>query len=192
MNFSEAIAEVVRLTKRPDRDAEIQSNLNKAITFFTLKGKLKRDLVELSIPIDANLLGQTVDLTTYAPRLREFKYIRPRSQRYYLKPIDPDQIFTAKGSIQPNRYFLAGTTSLTITLSVFDSFLEVGYYKYPAILTPITGFDAHWMLDMIPWAITEWAASQTFQSIGDDQSAKYYQASAMALYLTMRRDLTDE
>ena len=190
MIFSEAVAAVTGLVKRPDKAIEIASNINKAISFFVLKGEFAKDLVEQSMPIDSNSLGQTIDLSTVVPavaRLRKFKYIRPRGQRYYLIEIDPSQVFTPAGIIQPNRYFLAGS-NLTFTLSVAESFLEIGYYQYPSILTSVTGSDAHWLLDMIPWAVIEWAAAQTFQSIGDETSARYYQASAMAMYQTMKND----
>lgn len=191
MIFSEAVTEVVAITKRPDKDAEIRSNLNKAISFFVLKDTFPQDLVEVSLPIDPILLGQTIDISMSTPpltRIRKFKYIRPRSQRYCLEQIEPEQLFTPKGYLQPNRYYLAGS-NLTFTLSMPDTFLEVGYFVYPPVLTTVTGSDIHWLLDMIPWAVIEWAASQTFQSIGDDASARYYQASAMALYTTMRNDL---
>lgn len=190
MIFSEAVAEVTSIVKRPDKATEIASNINKAISFFVLKGEFAKDLAEQSMPIDSTLLGQTIDLSTVTPaivRFRKFKYIRPRSQRYYITEIESNQVFTPSGIIQPNRYFIAGS-NLTFTLSVPDSFLEVGYFQYPSILTPVTGSDTHWLLDMIPWAVIEWAASQVFQSIGDETSARYYQASAMGMYQTMKMD----
>lgn len=192
MIFSDAINEVVAITKRPDKTVEIQSNINKAISFFTLKDAFALDLKEASIPIDNTLMGQTIDLSALVPpleRFRKFKYIRPRGQLFCLSEISPEDIFTPKGIVQPNKYYLAGQ-NLTITLSAPESFLEVGYYVYPPILTSTTGSDTHWLLDMIPWAVIEWAASQTLQSIGDDASARYYQASAMALYTTMKNDST--
>jgi hypothetical protein len=192
MIFSEAVAEVVAITKRPDKEVEIKSNLNKAITFFVLKDTFQNDLVETSLPIDPLLLGQTIDISMSTPpllRIRKFDYIRPRGQRYCLEEIKPEQLFTPKGYIQPNRYYLAGN-NLTFTLSVPDSFLEVGYFVYPPVLTTVTGSDRHWLLDNIPWAVIEWAASQTFQSIGDDASARYYQASAMVLFNTMKNDIS--
>jgi hypothetical protein len=190
MIFSEAIAAVTGMVKRPDKGVEIASNINKAISFFVLKGEFAKDLVEQSLPIDPISLGQTIDLSTVVPtitRLRRFKYIRPRNQRYYLTEIEPNQVFTPVGIIQPNRYFLAGS-NLTFTLSVAEAFLEIGYLQYPPILTSVSGSDTHWLLDMIPWAVIEWAASQVFQSIGDETSARYYQASAMAMYQTMKND----
>lgn len=190
MNMTEAIAAVVGITKRPDKNVEIISSLNKAIAFFTLKANFSKDLVELSLPISSTLLGQTLDLSDIAlgfTRFRKMSYLRPRGQRYFLKDIEPSQILTPKGNVQPNRYYIAGN-NLTFTLSTYDSFLECGYFQYAPLLTTVTGNNTHWMLDLMPWAITERAASQILKSIGDDLSARFYENSSMEFFLAARRD----
>lgn len=86
MNMTEAIAEVVSITKRPDKVEEITSNLNKALAFFTLKANFTKDFVELSLPINPTDLGQTLDLSDIAlgfVRFRKMSFLRPRGQRYF-------------------------------------------------------------------------------------------------------------
>jgi hypothetical protein len=194
VDITEAVDEVVTITKRADKRAEILSNVNKAMAFFTFKADFSRDLVEETIAIDPEDLGQTLDLTDFGSivRFRKMKFVRPTLQRYYLLPIDPSDVLTPGGSVQKNRYFIAGT-SLTFTLSTADTSLEIGYYQYaPTLVEGSTPAETHWMLDLMPWAITERAAAQTFRSIGDDASAAFYERSSMEFFLAARRDFADQ
>jgi len=192
MNFLEAQNEVISHTKRPDKLVDIKSQLNRAIAFFTLKADFSRDLVETSIPADPALYGDTIDLTTLAVpfvRFRKFKYIKPTNVRYYLNTIDPTQLLTPQGRVQPNRYYVAGN-SLTYTLSALTSVLECGYYQYAPLL--VNNTDEHWMLDLMPWAVIEKAASRIFFNIGDETSAKSFEDSSMDFFLVGRRDFVDQ
>jgi hypothetical protein len=187
MTYDEVLTEITAITKRPDKSAEMGSNINKAISFFTLKANFYKDLVESSIAINPNTYGETLSIATALPRLRKIKYIRPRLQRYFLKPSDPIHFLSPTGILQPDRFYVAGD-NLTFTLSKLDTFLEVGYYSYPASI--ISG-QTHWMLDIIPWAIIERASSQIFKSIGDDISARFYESSSMEMFLAARKDFED-
>ena len=189
MNFTEAIAEVTSITKRPDKAAEIRQNLNKAISFYTLKTEWMEDLVEASLAITATSYGETIALSSLT-RFRKFKYVKPRGKRYYLTSIDPTQLLTPTGSLQPNRFYVAGS-NLTFTLSELNTHLEIGYFCYAPTLTESAGSNSHWMLTKMPWAIIERAASQIFKSIGDDSSARFYEDSADEFFRTARRDFAD-
>jgi hypothetical protein len=192
MNITEAVAEVVSITKRADKATEILSNINKAIAFWTLKANFRKDYAETTLTLDPDTYGQTLDLSDLAistpdiVRFRKIAWLRPTSRRYYLKEIDPGQILTPGGQVQTNRFYMAGS-NLTVTLSNLDATLEMGYFSYAQMLD-LTTNTSHWMLDMIPWAVTERAASQTFKSIGDDASATFYAASSMEFFLAARRD----
>jgi hypothetical protein len=150
-----------------------------------LTGDFTRDLVEDTLNLDPDVYGQTLDLSGLT-RFRKIKWLRPTSRRYYLKPIDPGQILTPGGTVQTNRFYVAGT-DLTITLSALDATLEIGYMQHAPLLTDVAA-QTHWMLEMIPWAIIERAATQTFKSIGDDTSARFYEASSMELFVAARND----
>ena len=194
MLMTAAVNEIIAITKRPDKRFEIISNVNKALSYFTLKADFSRDMAELSVPIATDSYGESISLANVDlgfTRFRKIKYIRPRGQRYYLQQIDPTDLLTPGGSVQTNRFYIAGQ-NLTYTLSSFDSFLEVGYYQYAPILSETTGEDTHWMLDMIPWAVMERAAAQIFKSIGDDVSAKFYEQSSLELFITARKDFADQ
>ena len=186
MNFTDAINEVVSITSRPDKRIEAGRQINRALSFFTLKAEFSKDLIETSLAIDSTLYGQTVDISSFT-RFRKFKYIRPTSRKYYLTDEDPKQIFGPNGRIQLNKYFVAGS-SLTITQSNLDSSLQVGYLTYAPILTEVSPNDVYWMLTMIPYAVIEKAAAKIFQQIGDETSQKTYDASADVLFIAARND----
>ena len=191
MTLLETIEAVISITKRADKRTEILSNINKAIAFYTLKADFSRDLSELTIPIDSTVYGQTIDLTTLASpptRFRKVKWLKPTGRRYYFKLIDPGVILTPQGQVQTDRFYTHGQ-NITITQSNYDSTIEMGYLSYADVLqegqSPV---DTHWMLDLMPWAIIERAASQTFKSIGDDVSSKFYEQSSMEFFVTARND----
>lgn len=189
MTLTEAIEEVISITKRGDKRAEITSNINKAIAFWTLKANFARDLVETTLDMDANAYSQSIDLSTELTRFRKFKYIRPTTRRYFFKVIDPTQMLGPNGAVQTDRYYIAGQT-LVITQSQLDATAEIGYYQYAPLLAE-GGTEDHWMFDMMPWAVTERAASQIFKAIGDETSSSHYQATSLEFFLTARRDFAD-
>ena len=193
MTLTEAIDEVISITKRADKRAEITSNINKAILYFTLKSNFAKDLVETSIPFDADEYAQNIDLTGLAvplTRFRKWKYLRPTSRSYFLSYRDPLHVVGPNGNVQTDVFYMSGDT-LIAALSQLDATCEVGYYTYPPILSE-AGVTAHWMLTMVPWMVTERAASMTFKSIGDDNSARFYEASSNELFFTARNDFEDQ
>lgn len=192
MNITEAVAEVISITKRADKAAEILSNINKALAYFTLKANFRKDYSETTLTLDPDSYGQVLDLSDVAisapdiVRFRKIAWLRPTSRRYYLKEIDPGQILTPGGTVQTDRFYVAGDL-LTITLSQLDDTLEMGYFSYSAALD-LSVVTTHWMLERMPWAITERAASQIFKSIGDDNSSKFYEATSEDFFKVARRD----
>jgi len=185
MNFAEVSTKVQGIVARPDKVTEIEMAINTAISYCTLKGSFRNDLVEASISIDATLYGDTISLASLT-RFRRFTYVKPTAVRYYMQPIGEDKIFTPKNQMQPNVYYIAGT-SLTYTLSALATALEVGYLTYPAVLS---GTNTHWMLDIMPYAIIDLAAAYIFSSIGDDASARTHEGRGMEFFTTVRKDLS--
>lgn len=190
MNTTEAIAEVRSSTKRPDKDTEALSAINQAISTCTMRDNWARDLVEDSITIDGTEYAQVIDISTLTTRFRKWKYLRPTSQRQFLVRADPTQIYSPSGSIQRNRYVQAGD-NLTIVLANLDDSLEVGYYQYAPVLTESEGNNEHWMLDLMPYVIINFAKAAIFESIGDDASAKKFNDRYEEQFLIGRRDHVD-
>ena len=194
MDINQAVTEVLTITARPDRAAEILSALNAAISFYSTKATFSQDLVETSIPISPTEYGGTIQFNSVSPtpvvsRFRKFKYVKPFGVKRYLTPIGSDKIFTPKDQVQLDKYYVGGN-NLTYTLSALAPSLEVGYYQYPPVLD-VSAVTTYWMLDLMPWAVIDKAAARIFRSIGDDTSAIAYERSSMELFLTARRDFED-
>jgi len=189
MNFSEVLAHVLRITSRPDKAVDAALAINKAVSYCTFLGNFRADLVESSLAIDPNLYGDTISIAPLT-RFRKFTYVKPTAQRYYLNKVHESKIFTPKNNIQPNSYYVAGT-SMTYVLAELTAILEVGYLTYPTPLDSVTN-TAHWMLDQIPYAIIDLASAYVFTTIGDDASARKYEISGLDLFKALRRDLALE
>ena len=194
MDVTQAISEVLTITARPDRSAEILSAINAAIAFYTTKADFAFDLVETSIPISPTDYGGTVQFNNLSPtplisRFRKFKYVKPYGVKRYLTAIGSDKIFTPSNQVQVDKYYVGGN-NITYTLRELAPSLEVGYYQHPPLLDEATN-KTYWMLDVMPWAIIDKASSRIFRSIGDDTSAIAYDRSSQELFLAARRDFQD-
>lgn len=186
MNLTAAITEVKRITSRPDKTVDAIACVNRAISFFVLKGEFADDIVESTLAVNPTLYGATISLTSLT-RFRRFTYIKPTAVRYYLTKIGADKVFTPAQKLQPNRYYIAGT-NLTYTLSALTTALEIGYLQYPPILTEVVGNDTHWTLDKIPYAVIDYAAGLLYEIIGDKQSATDKMNSGIALFEIYKAD----
>ena len=188
MNFTQVVNEVLTITARPDRLTEIQSAVNGVLAKLILKTNFYKDLVEISVPVDANLYGDTVDLSTHVTRFRKIKYVKPAGVLCYLTPLPADKVFTPGGHVQRDVYYMAGL-AMTYVLKEQTSSLEIGYYQYAPVLSDSS--PDHWFLEMLPWTIIDLAAARIFRSIGDEGSANAYERSGMDLYLTAYKDFED-
>jgi len=191
MNFTEMVTEVQGLVKRPDKAAAIGSAINSALSQYVFRTEFTHDLVETTIPVDANEYSQTIDLTTLDPaliRFRKWKYIKPYGVRGYLLPIDPQNVFVPGGSIQTDRYYMIGS-KLTIITSALASSLSVGYYQHAPVLS---GSNTFWLTDLCPYAVINRAAGEIFNAIGDPKSGSFYLALAEQLYTTLANDCRDQ
>lgn len=185
MNFSEVSNEVLALTARPDKVAAIAVAINRSVHYSCLIGNFSQDLIETSIPVDPALYADTISLSGLT-NFRRFKYVKPTEVRYYLRPMAPEHIFTPSNAIQPNVYYLAGS-SMSYTLSALTTQLEVGYYRYPSVLDAAIN-SSHWLLDACPYGIIDLAAAKIFAEIGDNASAKLYANDGMQMILALRAD----
>lgn len=187
MNFAEALAEVIRITARPDKVVDATRYLNQAISYCVLKGNFPKDRVEGSLAINGTLFGDTVSISALV-RFRRFTYIKPAGVRFYLTRMEADKIFTPKNQMQVNTYYLSGT-NLTYILSTLTTSLEYEYLSYPLVLDDIVN-TTHWLLDMIPEAIINLAAAKVFSRIGDEQAARTHEGIGREIYVALRNDLS--
>lgn len=186
MNFTEAVAEVVSITKRPDKLLDIRREVNKAVNFFCMGADFVKDLEEVEIPITSTEYAQNLDLTneTYFTRFRKFAYIRPTNRKKLLDAVTPNKIF-AKGREQVDCYYVAGTQANFKLCKLADA-LYVGYFRFPPLLTDAA--PTFWMLEVSPYMVIDKAAGAVFRNIGDDASSKRHDDDANVQYLVAKRD----
>lgn len=189
MNFNEVTSEVLNITARPDRMLEIESRVNASLSRCVLKASFAQDLVEATLPTDPTVYGETYDFSADVVRFRKFKYVKPTGFPRYLTPIDSTQLFQPGGTMQRDKYYVAGL-NLTYTLFDLAPSLEVGYYQYAPTLDATVN-TTHWLLDLNPWCIIDLASAAIFRSIGDDTSAQVYEKSGTESFLITRRDCED-
>lgn len=182
MNFTEAVAEVSNIVKRPDKMLDMRREVNAAVNFFSSDANFKRDVLEVLVPLIATQHSQNIPFTLL-PRFRKVQYIKRAGTLEYLTELDARQITTAKCSL--DKYYIAGS-GLKINMSKTASFLDLGYYQYPDLLTDIA--PAHWILDVSPYMVIDRAASAVFKAIGDDSSSKSLSVASSTAYLAFRTD----
>lgn len=186
MNFTEVVAEVLSMTKRPDKLAETRRAVNTCLTKACIGAEFSRDLVEETIAISSSEYVQSVDITTLT-RFRIWEYIRPYGAKKPLCPLDgPLAVFDEEGCEKTDCYYLAGSNTV-IRLSNLYSSLVVGYYQYPPVLTDAS--PDFWLLNIQPYMIINGAAAIIFRDIGDDGSARMKEAEYKLEYDSARIDL---
>jgi len=182
MNFGEVIAEVKLTVKRPDKLNLIRRKVNAAISFFTLDSKFRRDYAEQTVVLDPNEFIQAFALSLL-PRYRRFHYIKLAGTKIFLKVLPDDELFKACNNV--GRYYIAGD-DVTVSLPALTAGLDIGYFRYPVTMTKDE--DTHWMLEMSPYMIIDWACAEVFKDIGDEKSFRDHRASAQQTYLSFRKD----
>jgi len=182
MDFAAAVAEVVAAVKRPDKIIVARRKVNAAISFFCIDSEFKRDYQELSLAIDADSYTQSIPLTSFE-RWRRFHYIKRGGTKCFVKILSNDELF-AKCDMR-DRYYIAGD-NLIVNLAVKTATLDIGWFKYPPLLTDAVG--NFWLLDQAPYMVIDYAAAEIFREIGDEKSSQALRASAATAYLSFRKD----
>lgn len=184
MNFTEVVAEVIGIIKRPDKIADVRREVNASISFCCMDTEFARDLTEISTPVLNTAYVQSLPLTLFA-RFRKFKYLKVPGARNYLTPTGPDKIFE-NCKEATDTYYIAGDNVIIKTRSLQTNLL-VGWYSFPPTLTD--ALPTFWLLDASPYMIIDRAASKVFANIGDDASASKHMNLFTPAWLSARRDL---
>lgn len=185
MNFTQAVAEVVAEIKRPDKINSARREVNAAITFYCLDNHFSRDLAERSLPITPNEYIQAFDLSEFE-RFRHFKYIKRGGTTQHLTPLAGSDIL--KACTQQDKYYIAGET-VNINMARLAATLDIGWYKYPPVLTGAAAANEFWLLAVSPWMVINRAIGMVFKAIGDEKSYQTHLGIARDDYLAARKDL---
>lgn len=183
MNFTQVVAEVVRITARPDKVSDIQREVNAAINFCSIESNFARDLMEDSYAIDPVALAQSLPLSTFT-RWRKFAYIKPPAVKFYLNQRDPMKVFQ-NNKEDRNVYYVVGD-EIKFSLCNPSATLLIGHFTYPPILTNAS--PNYWLLDISPYMIIHKAAASIFAEIGNSTEAQANNAIFATMLLSAQRD----
>lgn len=186
MNFSEIVAAILSILKRPDRIGDVRREVNAALNFFASDLNSTRDVQEVLQAITATEYTQALALTLF-PRFRKFQYIRRAGTKEYLTIIEAKKLLT-RDCETADKYYIAGN-SLKISMTKLASNLDIGYYQYPPVLTDSLVNNSHWLLDAAWPVIYDRALGKMLGSIGDSTAASRHEGFAVAGWLAKRADL---
>ncbi len=184
MLYTEVLAEILAITKRPDKVNAIRLKINSAISFYSLDNEFAQDFREEIVAIDPLEYTQAIALSTLT-RPRKIKYIKRTGTNRHLTKLSDGELF--KDCAHVDKWYIVGT-DINIYTSVLCAGMDVGYYQYPPILTGTGLLNSYWLLDVAPWMIIDRVCSEIFRDIGEDKSSASHRQSAAEHYIAARKD----
>ena len=184
MNFTQVVAELNSLIKRPDRLSDIRREVNAAINFFANDINATRDVVEVAHAINATEYSQAILLSAFT-RFRKFQFIKRAGTLEFLKPLDSRKMLS-KDCDRADRFYIAGS-SVNISMTKLATHLDIGYYHYAPVLTD--AFPHYWLLAEAWPVVFDRAAAKIFAAIGDAEESSRHERYAVAGWLAKRADL---
>lgn len=186
MNFQEVTALAVDITGRPDKVVQIRAAVNATISRLIMKNNFVNDVIDTTVNIDSTVYTGEVSLTQFT-RFKSVKYVRPNTIKKCLDPVSMEKVFS-NNAVRKDVFYVAGT-NLVWVVGIVAQTLEIGYYTYAPRLDNTS--NTHWLLDIVPDAIAELAASKIFKSVGDDNSAAAYATSGFTAFQEATAHLLD-
>ncbi len=184
MTYDEIVAEVVRMTARPDKQASIQILVNSAISFCVKEGNFNRDVDELEITVTPTDYLHSLDLADL-PRFRKVQYIRPSNRMSYIEHLEPDKIFVNNRQLC-DVFYIVGDSIKINSKALTPSFL-VGYYRYPPTLGGLV--QDFWLIEVSPYMIIYKAASDLYSEVGNSAEASKLLGLFTVSFTSAMRDL---
>jgi len=186
MNFTEVVAEVLSIVKRPDKIIRIRQEVNAAVNFFSSNQNFSRDMFEQLLAVAPTEYTQAI-LFTSLPRFRKFKYIKRAGTKEYLEPLSHSEMGTNCDT--RDKYYIIGS-GINISMVSLAANLDIGYFQYPPTLTDAA--PTYWMLEGGWPMVMNRAAAKIFADIGDDASAKMHEGYARIDYTAFSDDTPKE
>lgn len=191
MTLAELTAEVVTLTGRPDRTAEILTAIKAATLKMHHSDFYWKDLLECGVQFPVASFIQDLEYRTYIPLYRAAKYLRkidvttnPATPGKMLDLVVPENIFDSY-KIEKQDIFYAAGSYLHINSSTKEDFYLLGAYINPEITE--AGYDS-WVAVDHPYAIVFEAARSVFKMIGKDEEAAGMDALAREQMAILQRN----
>lgn len=195
MNFTELVAEVQIIVKRPDLADRIQSAVRAATEKLHSLDFWYRDIVEVPVQFDREFYIQNFDPRQVIPKFRKTKYIRiwlgdaTGRPGKFLDPIQIEEAIDGYGYTKTDVFYMAGQL-MQIRTSCGILRILFGAYKFPTV-TPIDQYSS-WIAEDYPWGIVYEAARTVFRSISMDEAAGQYERLTAEIVSEMKRSCVED
>lgn len=199
MHPNDIVSEVLKLTKRPDKEDLAFQKLNKAMRKLSTSAELAQDLNELvHYFVTPTEVVQQLPLSQF-PKFRKFCYILPVGYKRPLRLITPDDIFDLNCREALDVYYVAGS-QVRMNLSVPQAAVKIGYFEYPPTIAKTTNWQQQispgvfaevypWLCNIAEYVLIDLVAADIFRSIGDDTSAQAHEADARLSWESLKQDI---
>lgn len=177
--LTDILGEVYKITSRSDLVEETKLAIRQATLAAHRCEKFRRDIFEGLItpgkPLDGSAIYQ-LDLDTYFPSYRAFKYLRPydsvgaSASRILIATdafLEPDAILDEYGEAKVNVAYVAGSNVNIRLEAAYDSFLT-GYYRNP-VISPDDSYES-WIARLHPEVIIIHASMNIYNDIGMEEA----------------------
>lgn len=184
MNFAEVVAEVIRMTERPDKIIDIKRNVNAAINFCVTEGNFSRDLEEDEYDLVPTSYTQSIDVADLT-RFRKVQYIRPSTHTKYLTHLTADKVFSPSGKEACNVFYQSGD-SIKMKLNKLSPTALIGHFRYAPTL--VNDDDEFWLLELSPYMIIDKAAAITYAQVGNKAESDKHEGQFSISFVSAVRD----
>lgn len=195
MTFDEMVAEVISITKRPDLQTKIESNVRAATLKAHHSDFYYKDLYEVPVQFTNQFILQSFIPTEVAPYFRKVKYIRlwegdiEGDVGKFFTHIQIENSVDGYGYIKTDVYYMAGQLLQLRGTQPLNKVL-FGCYQHP-IITPSTAYRS-WIADEMPYAIIYEAARVTFKSVSFTEQANEYSALVNEQFSELKLSYVDD
>lgn len=187
MTFTELVAEVYKLTNRPDLEAETKAAIKAATLKAHMTDFYSKDIFETGIAFSSPAYKQSLDYISLISNFRALKYIRRVEDEFddagaFFEVITPEEVLTSYGSNKTDIAYIAGRV-VELRASVEFSKALIGCYVLP--LTTEENFSS-WVASLYPYAIINEATRKVFKTIGYDEQAATYEKLVAEEYMLLK------
>lgn len=177
--YGEAVADVLEIVPRPDKDSLIRSKLNGAIRYISTSGLFWRDIVETTIGaadgVDDTVNIQSIPITTAVRRMVYVQYPTytdedDRITLVDLESLQKRELCTKLGDIA----YLSGSALHIRNGTRLTATFNIAYYTNPVnFATDGTEDDnTNWILELAPELVVDLTATYVLNLIGDNEDSK--------------------
>lgn len=169
--YSDCYALTVALIRRSSMQTLVDTQIRAAIRKGHRAGSFPRDVQTVTISnLSTSDAIQSVDLSSYCPRLRQLKAVKPTEyQDVWYHDVDLGDLLDQYGYAKTNVYWQVGST-LNVRAAAAVSSIDVYFLALPDLTNLETCDD--WVLVNHGDLVAHWAASSILGILGEQEAKR--------------------